>query len=125
MNKKEIEKLKEIIKEEEKNYDFNDFVFNYIDEDDLKELDKDDLKDFLENLNQDEGITRTEVIYYGNAIEYLKKYDDSLRESLQIAGDYGYTLKNLNSEVLASLLKSQNNLIDYQDFINHVIEKFD
>jgi len=125
MNKKEIQELKEIIKEEEKQYDFNDFIFNYIDEDDLKNLDKNDLRDFLENLNEDEGITRTEVIYYGNAIEYLKKYDDSLEESLQIAEGCDFTLKNLNSEVLASLLKSQNNSIDYQDFINHVIEKFD
>ena len=121
MNKKEIQELKEIIKEEEKQYEFNDFIFNYIDEDDLKNLDKNDLRDFLEDLNQDEGITRTEVIYFGNAIEYLKEYDDSLKESLEIASNYGYALENLNSEVLASLLKSQNNSIDYQDFINHII----
>ena len=49
-----------------------------------------------------------EIIYYSRAIEYLKINDNSLRESLEIAQEYGYELKNLNSEILASLLASQN-----------------
>lgn len=49
-----------------------------------------------------------EVIYYASAIQYLKENDNSLRESLEIAHEYGYTLDNLNSEILASLLKSRN-----------------
>lgn len=49
-----------------------------------------------------------EIIYYSKAIEYLSKNDPSLRESLEIAQEYGFQLENLNSETLASLLASQN-----------------
>ena len=49
-----------------------------------------------------------EIIYYSKAIEYLSKNDPSLKESLGIASDYGFELKNLTSETLASLLASQN-----------------
>ena len=49
-----------------------------------------------------------EVIYYSIAIKYLQENDPSLRESMEIATDYGFELKNLNSEILASLLKTQN-----------------
>ena len=49
-----------------------------------------------------------EVIYYASAIEYLAENDPSLRESLEIASDFGFDPKNLNSEILASLLKTQN-----------------
>jgi intracellular sulfur oxidation DsrE/DsrF family protein len=49
-----------------------------------------------------------EVIYYATAIKYLQENDPSLSESMEIANEYGFTLVNLNSEVLASLLKTQN-----------------
>jgi hypothetical protein len=49
-------------------------------------------------------IFQTEVIYYSTAIDILKDNDISLRESLQIAEEYGYSPKNLNSEILATLL---------------------
>jgi len=49
-----------------------------------------------------------EIIYYSAAIKYLQENDTSLRESLGIASEYGYEVKNLNSEILASLLASQN-----------------
>ena len=49
-----------------------------------------------------------EVIYYSTAIKYLQENDPSLSESMEIASEYGFELKNLNSEVLASLLKTQN-----------------
>ena len=49
-----------------------------------------------------------EIIYYSKAIEYLSENDPSLKESLEIASDYGFELKNLDSEKLASLLASQN-----------------
>ncbi len=121
MNKKEIEKLKEIIKAEEKIYDFNDYIENYMDDSDLEEiLDVDELREYLEGLNEDNDITFTDVIYYSNAIEYLKENDPSLKNSLEIAEEYGYSLTNTNSETLASLLKSQNNLEDYYEFVESV-----
>ena len=49
-----------------------------------------------------------EVIYYASAMEYLMENDNSLRESLEIAHELGYTADKINSELLASLLKSQN-----------------
>lgn len=49
-----------------------------------------------------------EVIYYSKAMEYLSNNDPSLQESLSIAYDMGFTVDNLNSELLASLLISKN-----------------
>lgn len=49
-----------------------------------------------------------EIIYYATAMNYLIENDPSLRESLELANNFGYSLKNLNSELLASLLASQN-----------------
>lgn len=124
MKKSQIEKLKAIIEEEEKQYDFNDFVFNYIDEEDLKNIeDIEDLIEYLELANQDYNITQTEVIYYSNAINYLKENDNSLEESLEIAESYGYKINDLNSELLASLLKSRNNEEDYREFLNEIENK--
>ena len=63
-----------------------------------------------------------EIIYYSNAIEYLKRNDNSLMESIEIALEYGYELKNINSELLASLLASQNSrelFNNYQNKINN------
>ena len=49
-------------------------------------------------------IFQTEIIYYSVAIDFLSKHDASLRESLEIADEFGYSPKNLNSEILATLL---------------------
>lgn len=62
-----------------------------------------------------------EVIYYSNAINYLRENDPSLKESLGIASEYGFELDSLSSETLASLLKSQNereNFIELESEIN-------
>ena len=44
-----------------------------------------------------------EIIYYNKAMDYLSEYDWSLRESAEIASSLGYELKNINSEMLATL----------------------
>jgi len=122
MNDKQINELKALIESEEKYYNFNDFVFNYIDIEELKEIDNiEDLEEYLRDLNDERQITDTEVIYYSNAIEYLKENDNSLNNSLELARGLGYTIENINSEKLASLLKSDINLNDYGDFINTII----
>ena len=64
--------------------------------------------DWLIDLLRDSNFFNIEVIYYNNAIDYLSENDASLRESLEIAEEYGYEPKDLNSEILASLLKSRN-----------------
>jgi len=60
---------------------------------------------------QDEAIDycyNEEIIYYYKATEYLLEHDSSLRDSLDLASEMGFTLENLNSEVLATLLYQRN-----------------
>ena len=75
------------------------------------------------------GGFEVEIIYYSNAINYLSKNDPSLHESFQLAADLGYNLTNLSSEVLASLLASENCRNDFsaletdiEDFFNELEE---
>jgi hypothetical protein len=65
-----------------------------------------------------------EIIYYSNAMEYLTRNDTSLTESIEIAIDYGYELKNINSELLASLLASQNSREKFNNYENEINELF-
>lgn len=115
----------EIINNKAKEYDFNNPIDYIKDITELTTLENpEDIRDFLQNL-QDEyrEITDSEVIYYYDAMQYLSKNDQSLNESIDLAIDIGYELKNINSCVLASLLQSQENEEDYQTFINEVIEE--
>lgn len=79
-----------------------------------------DLQEFLE----DKGAFNIEIIYYSNAMEYLREHDISLNESFEIASEYGYDLKYLNSEVLASLHASQKAREDFfslEEQINDIL----
>jgi len=72
---------------------------------DLKELESvDDVEEYL----QDNGFFDVEIIYYTKAMDYLHEHDNSLQISLGLASDMGYTLDKVNSELLASLLASEN-----------------
>jgi intracellular sulfur oxidation DsrE/DsrF family protein len=62
----------------------------------------------VRDLLEDNGALNIEIIYYSDAMRYLMQNDNSLRNSLELAADFGYELKNLNSETLASLLASEN-----------------
>lgn len=76
----------------------------------IKELkETDNVFDYIWGIVTDKQGFEEEIIYYQNAIEYLQKYDNSLRDSLEIASEYGYTFDNLNSEILASLLATRKN----------------
>ena len=68
-----------------------------------------DVNDIFDDL-QNNGFFNIEIIYYYKAIEYLKENDFSLCESLEIANEYGYTLENINSELLASLHASNQRI---------------
>ncbi len=57
----------------------------------------------LYDLFYKDNLLNVDIIYYNKAINYLSENDASLKESLDIALQYGYDLKNLNSEILASL----------------------
>lgn len=74
----------------------------------LSDIDFTDAYNSIYDKIQDNNGFDIEIIYYSNAIAYLQENDPSLRESLEIAMDYGFDIKNLSSETLASLLASQN-----------------
>jgi hypothetical protein len=88
----------------------------------IKDIDKDDVYNSIYETIRDNGGFDVEIIYYSNAIEYLKQNDPSLKESIEIALEYGFELKNITSETLASLLASRNaeeNFYELQDEIEN------
>ncbi len=70
------------------------------------------------------GAFNIEVIYYGSAMEYLTQNDTSLTRSLGLASEYGYTPDNINSELLASLIKSEDAREEWDEYENQVDEFF-
>ena len=121
-NQTRTEKIEAFFAELDKQIELNDNVINYID---IDEIDNDDaFTSIYEMIEEKEGFN-CEVIYYSNAIRYLQENDPSLNESLEIASELGYEVKNLNSEILASLLKSQNvrdEFLYFRDEINEFFE---
>ena len=87
----------------------NDYIDtkDIIDIDNLENFDSSKTFDEITNIMQDKNAFNLEIIYYSNAIDFLKKYDPSLNESLATAVEYGFSIESLNSELLASLLYSQ------------------
>ena len=71
-----------------------------------------------------ERINEVQIIYYASAINILKEEDQSLTESLDMASEYGYELKNLNSEILATLLIQSRCFDELSEYINEVEELF-
>ena len=126
MTKLNIELLTTTINKLCESYDFNDTPMYYVDKDELQECD--DVYDIIQlftDANDDRQITDTEIIYYTNAMDYLKQHDASLTTSLWLAADMGYTMQNMSSEMLASLLASDNNYDDYQRFLQELEKELD
>lgn len=78
------------------------YIFNSLDIDYILNSDIEDIEDLNEKFT--EYIQEHELLYCSDCIDFLKENDTSLRESLEIAEEYGYTPKNLSSEILATLL---------------------
>jgi intracellular sulfur oxidation DsrE/DsrF family protein len=76
--------------------------------------------DEIRDLIQDNNGFECEVIYYSSAIEFLSENDPSLRSSLEIANEYGFQLENLNSETLASLLKTQMATDEFEELTSEL-----
>ena len=76
-------------------------VINYID---IDEIDYSDPYQSIYEMIQERGGFEVEIVYYHKAMEYLMENDTSLTESLELASDIGYEAKDINSELLASLL---------------------
>jgi len=81
-------------------------------------------QDFFDEV-ENNGAFSVDIIYYSNAIKYLSENDTSLRESLGIAYELGYDLKNLSSEVLASLLASSNAIGDFNKLESEITDFFE
>jgi len=93
-------------------------IMDYIN---IEDIDHTDAFNSICDMISDNNGFDIEIIYYSNAINYLKENDPSLRESMEIVQEYGYEPKNINSELLASLLASQNAREEFytlQDDIN-------
>lgn len=71
-----------------------------------------------------EGGFDVEIIYYGSAMDYLRKNDPSLNESLGLAHEMGFSLYKLNSEILASLLASENARTSFYELDSEINEFF-
>ena len=67
-----------------------------------------------------------DIIYYYEAMEYLAENDNSLSESIDIAVEHGYSLENINSELLASIHaseKARNDFWKCKDDINEILSR--
>ena len=93
---------------------------NIIDYVDINNINLSDAFNSIYGQIDDNGGFNIEIIYYSNAIEYLQENDPSFKESLQLAFEMKFELKNLNSEVLASLLATQNVKNDFYDLKNKI-----
>ena len=118
LNQTKTEKIEAFFAELDQQIELNDYIFNYLD---IESIDKNDaFSSIYDMIDENRGFD-IEVIYYSNSIKYLQENDPSLNDSLEIAAELGYEVKNLNSEILASLLKSQNvrdEFLDFRDEIN-------
>lgn len=72
----------------------------------------------------DNGGFNVEIIYYGSAMDYLKENDPSLKESLGLAHEMGFSLDSLNSEILASLLASENARTEFYELDSEINDFF-
>ena len=124
-NQTRTEKIETFFAELDSQIDLNDNIINYVDIDAINNYYA--FTSIYEMINDNGGFD-IEVIYYSNAIKYLQENDPSFRDSLEIASELGYEVKNLNSEILASLLKSQNvrdEFLDFRDEINEFFESLE
>lgn len=91
----------------------------------IENIDIENAFESIQETIEENGGFDIDIIYYSNAIEYLQENDPSLRESLEIASDFGFELKNLTSEVLASLLASQNVRSEFYELQSEIDEFFE
>jgi len=108
-----FKKMKTTLKTEEflkslniENLDLMDYV-------DIQDIDLNNAFESIYDMLDEKDAFNIEIIYYYNAMEYLKEHDNSLNESLNLAAILCYEVQNLNSEVLASLLASENARNDF------------
>ena len=110
-------KIEEFFNSLDSQLKINDNLINYVD---IEEIDDSNIFDSIYDMVQEKGGFDIDVIYYSNAMDYLREYDSSLQRSLGLAADMGFELTNLNSEVLASLLKSEDARDEFTEFRDEI-----
>jgi hypothetical protein len=108
-----IDKIQDLIDDTEW---LSDVSFD-MDESDISSVD--DVINYIEDrINEDE------VIYYDNAMKILMKNDPSLQISMGYADDLGYSCKDINSELLATILcqeSAREELYKIRDDIEDIV----
>ncbi len=102
------------------NINIVDFIACDTDIEDIKNAD-----DLYNELNNHHAFN-IDIIYYSKAMEYLAENDNSLSESIDIAVEHGYSLENINSELLASIHaseKARNDFWNIKDDINEILSR--
>jgi hypothetical protein len=97
------------------------YILDYID---VQEIDIYKPYYSIYDMITENGGFNIEIIYYSEAIEYLKQNDFSLKLSLEIAEDFGYSIKDLNSELLASLLATENAISNFNELQSQIEDFF-
>jgi hypothetical protein len=82
-----------------------------------------DYSDIYDQIEENGGFD-IDIIYYANAMKYLSEHDISLRESMSLVSSMGLECSNINSEVLASLLASQQAEEDFQELESEIDDFF-
>src|SRR5690554_6365710 len=122
MKEKKIKKLKELFDEIYKDSGHNR-IESYLD---LSKIDVNKATfDTIEKTLEHSGYFDVEIIYFTTAIEFLSENDNSLKDSLSLAEDMGFTLKSSNSVMLASILASNlltATFFKYEDRINKLFD---
>lgn len=96
-------------------------VSDYINETDAEQIHSfEDLVDLIDS----QGGFDVEIIYYSEAMKYLEEHDPSLSASMEIAGEMGYEVNMLNSEVLASLLATRKVSEDFHELRDEIEDFF-
>lgn len=96
-------------------------ILNLIDIDNINYNDA--FNSIYEMIDDNDGFN-IDVIYYSAAMEYLSENDPSLNESLELASEYGYSLSDINSELLASLLSSQKAREEFYELEDEINDFF-
>lgn len=88
----------------------------------IEQSDAEDIDELSDEVDEQTNGFNVEIIYYARAMEYLTDNDPSLQDSLEIAKDMGFEVDKLNSELLASLLASQNEREAYEEIKDELAE---
>ena len=111
-----IDKIQDLIDDTD---DLSSISFD-MDESDISSAD--DVVNYIED-----RINEIEVIYYNNALKILSETDPSLQISMGYADDLGYRCKDINSELLATILcqeLAREDLNNIRDDIEYVVDEW-